>query len=103
MINENVGMVKDYANAKAIADIEEAQASFMEARAETQSQRDKILWELESCGGNMPRSTIARHTKLKQPELDSILEELERENIIKRTRLRTDHNGPPRELISLKV
>jgi hypothetical protein len=103
MINENLGTAKDYANAKVIADMEEAQASFMEAKAETQSQRDRILWELESCGGNMPRSTIVRRTKLKQTELDSILEELEREDLIKRTRLRTDHNGPSRELISLKV
>jgi DNA-binding MarR family transcriptional regulator len=103
MINENVGTAKDYTNAKVIDDMEEAQASFKEARAETQSQRDRILWELKSCGGNIPRSTIARRTKLKQPELDSILEELEQEDIIKRTRLRTDHNGPPRELISLKV
>ncbi len=69
----------------------------------SQSQRDRIVGELESCGGNMPRSMIARRTKLKQTELDSIFEELEREGIIKRTRLRTDHIGPPRELISLKV
>ena len=103
MINENVGTAKDYTNAKVIDDMEVAQASFKEARAETQSQRDRILWELESCGGNIPRSTIARRTKLKQTELDLILEELEREEIIKRTRLRTDRNGPPRELISLKV
>jgi DNA-binding Lrp family transcriptional regulator len=51
----------------------------------------------------MPRSMIARRTKLKQIELDSIFEELEREGIIKRTRLRTGRNGPPRELISLKA
>jgi hypothetical protein len=73
MINQNVGTAKDYANAKVIANLEEAQASFLEARAETQSRRDRILWELESCGGNMPRSTIARRIKLKQTELDSIL------------------------------
>ena len=66
MINENVGTAKDYANANVIVDMEEAQASFMEAKAETQSQRDRILWDLKSCGGNMPRSTIARRTKLKQ-------------------------------------
>ena len=42
----------------------------------------------------MPRSMIARRTKLKQIELDSIFEELEREGIIKRTRLRTGRNGP---------
>jgi DNA-binding Lrp family transcriptional regulator len=69
----------------------------------TQNQRDRILWELKTCDGNLPRSMIARRTKLKQTELDSILEELEREGIIKRTRLRTDSNWPPRELISLKV
>jgi DNA-binding HxlR family transcriptional regulator len=45
---------------------------------------------------------LARHTKLKQQELDSILEELELDGIIKRTRLRTGSNGPPRELIALK-
>jgi DNA-binding HxlR family transcriptional regulator len=68
-----------------------------------QSQRDRILSDLESCGGNVSRSTIARRTKLKQEELDSILEELEMEGMIKRTRLRTGSNGPPRELISLKA
>ncbi len=103
MINENIEMREADVNAKVIVDMDKAQASFMEARPETQIQRDRILWDLESCGGNMPRSTIARRTKLKQTELDSILEELEREDIIKRTRLRTDHNRPPRELISLKV
>jgi len=68
----------------------------------TQSQRDRILQELESCGGILSRSMIARRTKLKQMELDSILEDLEREGTIKRTRLRTGSNGPPKELISLK-
>jgi len=51
----------------------------------------------------MPRSMVARRTKMKQPELDSILEELERDGMIKRTRLRAGRIGPPRELISLKV
>jgi len=59
------------------------------------------LSDLESYGGNASRSMIARRTKLKQEELDSILEELELDGIIKRTRLRTGYNGPPRELISL--
>ena len=34
MINENVEMAKADANAKVIADMDKAQASFMEARAE---------------------------------------------------------------------
>jgi hypothetical protein len=34
MINENIEMVKADANAKVIADMDKAQASFMEARAE---------------------------------------------------------------------
>jgi DNA-binding Lrp family transcriptional regulator len=67
------------------------------------SQRDRILSDLEFCGGNASRSMIARRNKLKQEELDSILEELEREGVIKRTRLRTAIKGPPRELISLKL
>jgi DNA-binding HxlR family transcriptional regulator len=67
-----------------------------------QSQRDRILSDLESCGGNASRSMHARRTKLRQEELDSILEELELDGIIKRTRLRTGSNGPPRELIALK-
>ena len=66
-------------------------------------QRDRIISDLESCGGNASRSMIARVTKLKQEELDSILEELEREGMIKWTRLRTGSKWPPRELISLKV
>ena len=103
MINENVGTAKDYTNAKVIDDMEGGTSQFHGGKSRGPNQRDRILWELESCGGNMPRSTIARRTKLKQTDLDSILEELEREDIIKRTRLRTDHNGPPRELISLKV
>jgi DNA-binding Lrp family transcriptional regulator len=69
----------------------------------TQSQRERILQELESYGGNLSRSMIARRTKLKQMELDSILEELEQEGIIKRTRLRTGSDGSPKELISLKM
>jgi DNA-binding HxlR family transcriptional regulator len=68
----------------------------------TQSQRAKILQELESCGGNLSRSMIARRTKLKQTDLDLILEELEMEGTIKRTRLRTGNDGHPKELISLK-
>ena len=69
----------------------------------TQSQRERILQELVSCGGNLPRSMIARRTRLKQTELDSILEELEMVGAIKRTRLRTGGNGHPKELISMKV
>lgn len=69
----------------------------------SQIQRDKILSDLELCGGNASRSMIARRNKLKQGELDPILEELERDGVIKRTRLRTDSRGPPRELISLKI
>ena len=69
----------------------------------TQDQQNRILWELKTSGGNLPRSMIARRTKLKQTELESILEELELEGTIKRTRLRTGNNGPPRELILLKV
>jgi DNA-binding HxlR family transcriptional regulator len=69
----------------------------------TQDQQNRILWELKTSGGNLPRSMIARRTKLKQTELESILEELEREGTIKRTRLRTGGNGHPKELIALKV
>ncbi|VVB63029.1 Uncharacterised protein [uncultured archaeon] len=69
----------------------------------TQDEQDRILQELKTCGGNLSRSMIARRTKLKQTELESILEELELEGTIKRTRLRTGNNGPPRELILLKV
>ena len=69
----------------------------------TQSQLDRIVSNLESYGGSASRSMLARRTKLKQHELDSILEELELEGVIKRTRLRTGYNGPPRELISLRV
>jgi len=64
-------------------------------------QRERILTDLEANGGNTARSVIARHTKLNQEELDSILEELESEGVIRRTRLRTECRGPPRELISL--
>lgn len=68
----------------------------------TQSQRDKILFDLESCGGKTSRSIIARRSKLKRAELDSILEELERNGMIQRTRLRTDPKRSPGEMISLR-
>lgn len=67
-----------------------------------QSRRDKIMSDLESCGGRTSRSIIARRTKLKQAELDSILEELEHEGMIQRTRLRTDRRKSLGEMISLK-
>jgi len=47
------------------------------------------LSDLEFCGGNASRSTIARRNKLRQEELDSIIEEMEREGVIEKTRLRT--------------
>jgi len=65
-------------------------------------QREKVLLDLESCGGKAPRSMIARRTKFKHAELDSILDELERDGFIQRTRLRTGSRGPPREMISLR-
>ena len=40
MINEDVEMVKAEANAKVIADMDMAQASFMEARAEKSKAED---------------------------------------------------------------
>jgi DNA-binding Lrp family transcriptional regulator len=69
----------------------------------TPCQRERILTDLEANGGNTARSVIARRMKLNHEELDSILEELEGEGFIRRTRLRTDSRGPPRELISLIV
>jgi hypothetical protein len=65
-------------------------------------QREKVLSDLESSGGKAPRSIIAYHAKLKQAELDPILDELEHEGVIQRTRLKISSGGPPGEIISLK-
>jgi DNA-binding HxlR family transcriptional regulator len=67
-----------------------------------QFQKDKVLFDLKSCGGKTSRSIIARRTKLKQAELDYVLEDLEREGIIQRTRLRTPPKRSSGEMISIK-
>jgi hypothetical protein len=43
MINENIEMSKVDANAKVIADMDKAQASFMEARAEVRKGEEKKM------------------------------------------------------------
>ena len=48
----------------------------------TQSQRDKVLWELAN-SNRLKKSNLRRRTGLRQSELDSILEELEKEGRIR--------------------
>jgi len=47
-----------------------------------QSPRDKILWEL-AAHGRMKKKDLRRHSGLRLPELEPILEELEKEGRIR--------------------
>ena len=50
-----------------------------------QSPRDKILWELASHGGLMPKSDLARSVQMRQNELDAVLMEMEHAGKVKLT------------------
>jgi hypothetical protein len=45
----------------------------MTAKRLSDSSRDRVLWELSTHGGKLSCSDLAKHAKLKQAELDQIL------------------------------
>ena len=65
--------------------------------------RDKILSALAVCGGSMPHRAIVGRMKINQAELDSVLEELEQEQKIKRTNLKVGKLSSIRQIIILKA
>jgi DNA-binding MarR family transcriptional regulator len=65
-----------------------------------QHQNDQILSVLNS-HGSMARGLLRQRFGGKQKDLGIILDELEEEGKIKRTRLRNGRRGAPSELISL--
>ncbi len=46
---------------------------------EPQSPRDKVLWTLGSSDGKLSISKLRKHTGLLKAELDSIIEDLEKD------------------------
>ena len=58
------------------------------ARGNNLQPRDRILSELAVRGGSMPHRVMARRFKMEQADLDLVLEELEKENMIKRMDLK---------------
>lgn len=67
----------------------------------TLQPRDRILSELAVHGGSMPHRVMARRFRMEQVDLDLVLEELERENMIKRMDLKV--GKAMRQQIRLKV
>lgn len=64
---------------------------------------NKILSELAIRGGSMPRRAILCCMKMNQDDLDPVLEELEREQRIKRTNLKVGKLDSTRQVIILKT
>jgi len=64
---------------------------------------DKIISELATSGGSMPRRAIMCHMKIKQDDLDPVLDELEKEQRIKRTDLKIGKFNSTRQVIILKA
>jgi len=67
----------------------------------TQSTRYKILWELANNGSKLTRSVLRRRVGIKYADLDPILEELERDERIRRTELGADKKAFPEQMITL--
>jgi hypothetical protein len=63
--------------------------------------RERILQELATYGGSMPRSVMIRKTKINQFDLDPVLEELDQECKIKRIEIKVG-KGKFSQIIELK-
>jgi DNA-binding HxlR family transcriptional regulator len=68
-----------------------------------QSARDKILWVLTNFRGKMTQRELTRRTQISSQELDTILEELEKEGQIVITVLQASRSGSPKRMITQKV
>ncbi|MCJ7444952.1 MAG: hypothetical protein MUO26_10555 [Methanotrichaceae archaeon] len=66
-----------------------------------QSLQDKILWELASHNGKLTRSSLRRRMKIKQANLDPILDDLVNQRKIKRSESGVDKRGRPKQTITL--
>ncbi|MCJ7445526.1 MAG: MarR family transcriptional regulator [Methanotrichaceae archaeon] len=66
-----------------------------------QSPQDKILWELASHNGKLTRSSLRRRMKIKQADLDPILDELADQGKITRSEFGADKRGRPKQTITL--
>jgi DNA-binding MarR family transcriptional regulator len=74
----------------------------MTAKRLSDSPRDRVLWELSSRGGKLSRSDLAKRAKLKQAELDKILDALELEGLVTRTLLKAGVSGRLKQLVRLQ-
>ena len=63
--------------------------------------RERILQELATYGGSMPRSVMIRKMKINQFDLDPVLEELDQECKIKRIEIKVG-KGKFSQIIELK-
>ncbi len=66
-----------------------------------QSLQDKILWELASHNGRLTKSSLRHRMKIKQADLDSLLDELVDQGKIKRSEMRANKRGRPKQTIIL--
>lgn len=66
-----------------------------------QSPRDKILWVLTNFGCKMTQGELSRRTGIREPELSTILEELENEGDITIILLQGSR-GKPKRMIAQK-
>jgi DNA-binding MarR family transcriptional regulator len=74
----------------------------LEMKRSSQDSHDRVLLELASHGGWMVSSTLRRRLGMIQADLNSILEDLEKDGRIKRRKLGAGRRDLfPRELISL--
>jgi len=63
--------------------------------------RERILQELATYGGSMPKSVMIRKTKINQFDRDLVLEELDQERKIKRIEIKVG-KGKFSQIIELK-
>ncbi|MCJ7444821.1 MAG: MarR family transcriptional regulator [Methanotrichaceae archaeon] len=64
-------------------------------------QQDKILWELANHNGKLTWTSLRRRMKIKQADLDSIVDELVDQGKIKRSEIGADKRGRPKQTITL--
>ncbi len=65
--------------------------------------QDRVLEIVANNGGSISRTFLCRRVNLNQAELGTILDDLERKNKIKRTKLRNGRHKHPQELISIRA
>ncbi len=66
-----------------------------------QNLQDQVLWHLVSHNGRLTRSSLRRRMKIKQADVDCILDELVDQGKIKRLESGADKRGRQKQTIAL--